>query len=810
MAVPDDGASDVNPRGRWPRGMRFVVLGATAAFLAGLSLAFPSGGDDSVLVAAGAEEAPHPLIGKYCMSCHDEEEQAANLAFEALDFERVDADAEIWEKVGRKLGAGLMPPAGNPRPSRQESEAFLRTLTRRLDAAAPAPPPVPLRRLNRTEYANVIRDLLGLEIDAASLLPPDAASKGFDNIAAVLSTSPALIQGYLDAGMKISRLAVGDMGIEPERVVFRAPPALNQETQLEGLPLGTRGGIRVSHFFPLDAEYEISVDAGPGTSGFMRRAPGPMPAVDLTVDGRAVPVKYDGPTKDTPVTYGPVRIKVGAGLRVLTAALSDPTTAAGVNDLYATFPRKGMIFSIVVNGPFAPSGPGHTASRQKIFTCRPGNAAEEAPCARRIVTRLASLAFRQPLAAEGEDVERIMRFYESGHLKGGFEAGVERALAYILMDPRFLYRLEREPESLKPGERFRIDDIDLASRLSFFLWSSIPDEALLQVAAEGRLSAPGELQRQVKRMLADPKARAMVDNFAAQWLSLRELTSAQPEGRTFDDNLRHAFAQEIKLMVEAVIAEDRSVLELLDADYTFVNERLARHYGIEGVVGDHFRRVSLPEDSPRRGLLGKGAVLTVTSVANRTSPVIRGAWILENVLGSPPSPPPPGVENNLDEVVAQPTTLRARLQQHRENKVCASCHNMMDPLGLALENYDHIGQWRTLDNGLPIDASGVMVDGTPIEGPADLRRVILSRSDAFVETLIEKLMTFGLGRHVTHADMPAIRAIARQAGSKGHRFSALVQGIVASEPFQMRTRTPEEQEPAAGPPLRMTQNGAGQ
>jgi hypothetical protein len=819
MGLPVDRAGDVNShpgshagdtaprRGRWPRGMRFVVLGATAAFLAGLSLLFPSGGNESAPMMAGAENAPHPLIGKYCMSCHDEEEQAANLSFGALDLDRVGANAETWEKVGRKLSAGLMPPAGNPRPSREESEAFLKTLTRRLDATMPAPAPVPLRRLNRTEYANVIRDLLGLEIDAASLLPPDAASKGFDNIAAVLSTSPALIQGYLDAGMKISRLAVGDMAIEPERVVFRAPPALNQETQLEGLPLGTRGGIRVRHFFPLDGEYEISVDAGPGTSGFMRRAPGPMPAVDLTVDGRAVPVKYEGPTKDTPVTHGPVRIKVEAGVRVVTAALMDPTTAAGVNDLYATFPRKGMIFNIVVNGPFAPTGPGDTASRQKIFVCRPATAADEAPCARRIVTRLASRAFRQPLEAQGEDIDRIMRFYESGHMKGGFEAGVERALAYILMDPRFLYRFEREPESLKPGERFRIDDIDLASRLSFFLWSSIPDDELLQVAAGRRLSAPGELQRQVKRMLADPKARALVDNFAAQWLSLRELTSAQPEGRTFDDNLRQAFAQEIKLMVGGVIAEDRSVLELLDADYTFVNERLARHYGIEGVVGDHFRRVGLPKDSPRRGLLGKGAVLTVTSVANRTSPVIRGAWILENVLGSPPSPPPPGVETNLDGAAAQPTTLRARLEQHRVNKVCASCHNMMDPIGLALENYDHIGQWRTLDSGLPIDASGVMVDGTPIDGPADLRRAILSRSDAFVETLIEKLMTFGLGRHVTHSDMPAIRAIARQADAEGQRFSALVLGIVSSEPFRMRAGTPDDT--AAEPPLRMTKNGAG-
>jgi hypothetical protein len=375
-----------------------------------------------------------------------------------------------------------------------------------------------------------------------------------------------------------------------------------------------------------------------------------------------------------------------------------------------------------------------------------------------------------------------MRFYETGRSQGGFESGIQQALAYILMDPRFLYRFEREPATLQAGQTFRISDVDLASRLSFFIWSSIPDDELLQAAAEGRLSTPGELERHVKRMLADPKASALVDNFAAQWLQLRVLASAQPEGREFDDNLRQAFEQEARLMFASIVNEDRSVLELLDADYTFVNARLARHYGIDGVVGDHFRRVQLPKDSPRRGLLGKGAVLTVTSVANRTSPVIRGAWVLENVLGVPPSPPPPGVENNLDAAVGKPTTLRERLAIHRTNKVCASCHNMMDPIGLALENYDHIGKWRTLDSGLPIDASGVMVDGTRLTGAADLRKAILSRSDGFVETLTEKLMTFALGRHVVYGDMPAIRRIEHDANGNGDRFSALILGIVASEP----------------------------
>jgi len=778
---------------RLPRGARFGVLALAGVFLASLSLLFPSKHDDKSHSGALAANAPHPLIGKYCLSCHDSVEGAGKLVLEDLDFDQVPANAEIWEKVRRKLSAGVMPPLGNPRPSKAESEDFIQLLTQRLDSATPAPAPVALRRLNRTEYANVIRDLLGLKIDPATMLPPDAASRGFDNISAVLSTSPALIQGYLDAGMKISRLAVGDRAIEPERTVYRAPPALNQETQLEGLPLGTRGGVRLSHFFPLDAEYEISVEAGPGSSGFMRRAPGPVPGVDLTVDGRAVPLQPpSGPPKDTPTVNGPARIKVAAGQRTITAALVDPTSAAGVNDLYSTFPRKGAIFKVVVNGPFAPTGAGQTASRQKIFGCRPTSQTDEPRCARENIARLAQHAFRTPLAPQSEDVSRIMQFYDAGHAKGGFEGGMQQALAYILMDPRFLYRFEREPESAKPGQPFRIDDLDLASRLSFFIWSSIPDDELLQVAAEKRLSQPGELERQVKRMLADPRSSALVDNFAAQWLRLRQLATAQPEGREFDDNLRQAFEQEARLMFASVVNEDRNVLELLDADYTFLNERLARHYGIDGVVGDQFRKVSLPKESPRRGLLGKGAVLTVTSVANRTSPVIRGAWILENVLGIPPSPPPPGVENNLDAAAAKPTTLRARLAEHRTNKVCASCHNVMDPIGLALENYDHIGKWRTLDSGLPIDASGVMVDGTQLTGPADLRKAILSRSDAFVETFIEKLMTFGLGRHVVDGDMPAIRHIEHEAGQQGDRFSAVILGIVKSEPFLMRTKSSEE------------------
>jgi hypothetical protein len=748
-----------------PKGGRFLVLAGAAAFLAGLAVVFPVHGDLAGAALKVAANAPHPLIGKYCMSCHDSEEHVANLAFDKLSLQRVRANPEVWEKVARKLNAGLMPPTGNPRPPADEIKGFLKDLTARLDVAAPAPAPVTLRRLNRTEYGNVIRDLLGLQIDPTTLLPPDAASGGFDNIADVLSTSPALIQAYLDVGMRLSHLALGDLSMEPERRVYRAPVGLNHETQLEGLPLGTRGGLRVAHYFPLDAQYEISVDSGAGISGFLRRGPGPMPQVDLTVDGRNIPLNPQGPT----------RITVRAGLRPVTAALVDPVNAVGVNELYAVYPHKGAVFNIVVNGPFRATGLGNTPSRRKILLCQPRTPAEEQPCARRIVANLATHAFRAPLGADSAEVSSIMRFYEAGRAKGGFESGVQYALAYILMDPRFLYRFQRDP------------DIDLASRLSFFLWSSIPDDELLRLAAEHRLSNRQELEHQVVRMLADPKASGLVDNFAAQWLRLRELASAQPQSRDFDDNLREAFEREAKLVFASVVNENRSVIDLLDANYTFVNERLAHHYGIEGVTGDYFRRVTLPENSPRRGLLGKGSVLTVTSVSNRTSPVIRGAWVLENLLGTPPSPPPPGVENKLDAAAAVPTTLRARLAMHRANKVCATCHNMMDPIGLALENYDQVGKWRTLDNGLPIDASGVMVDGTRINGEADLRKAILSRSDAFVATMIEKLMTFALGRHVTYGDMPAVRRIARDASAGGERFRDIVLGIVNSEPFQMRT-----------------------
>lgn len=743
-----------------------VILAAGAAYLAALGVAFPVKGDE----VAMAENAPHPMIGKYCMSCHDSEERVAGLSFEGMDFSHPSKNAAMWEKVVRKMSAGAMPPLNSPRPNAAEMASFLGTLTSKLDAKPASLLPTGLRRLNRTEYANAVRDLIGLEINAADYLPPDAATGGFDNISNVLTTSPALIQGYLNAGLKISSIATGDKALELTRTVYNAPGKLVQTKHLDGFPLGTRGGIRVDHFFPVDGTYEISVRSG--TGGFIagRRAPAPMPAINMTIDGRRLALGKEDK----------IRVRLGAGRRTITAALLDEVAGAGVNDVYAHYLTKGLVLNVAINGPFAMEGPGRSAPRATVFTCRPKTWMEEKPCARSILTRLGSLAFRRPLKPMGDEVEAIMKLYDKGRGQGSFEDGVRAGLSYILVDPRFIYRFEQPVAK----DNFAISDLDMASRLSFFLWSSIPDKQLLDLAAAGKLSDPAVLDQQVNRMLADPKAEALVDNFATQWLHLRELRSAQRESADFDDNLRVAFENETKGLFRYVMLQNRPILDFLDADYTFVNERLARHYGISGVKGDYFRKVSLSKDSVRRGLLGQGAILTVTSVANRTSPVIRGAWVLENILGVKPPPPPPGVEANLD-ANADATSLRQRLAIHRENKVCASCHNMMDPIGLAMENYDLVGQWRTMDGIFPVDASGVMSDGTKINGPRDLRKAILARSDAFTHTFIEKMMIFALGRELSFADMPEVRRIAHESAANGERFQTILRGIVSSRQFRM-------------------------
>jgi uncharacterized protein DUF1592/uncharacterized protein DUF1588/uncharacterized protein DUF1587/uncharacterized protein DUF1585/uncharacterized protein DUF1595 len=733
-----------------------------------------------------AAAAAPALLTQYCISCHNGRLKTGGLALDALNFEHVGDDAATWEKVVVKIRAGMMPPSGARRPERAVLDTFASDLEARLDRAtvpsagldAPA-----LHRLNRTEYANAIRDLLALDVDVAVLLPPDSSSDGFDNIADALSVSPSLIQGYVSAAMKISRRAIGDRTLTPTQITYPAPGGLAQDRHIEGLPLGTRGGILVRHTFPLDAEYEFSVAGGAGFGG------GGGAAVDVTLDGEKI-------ATTTPRSF---RVNVTAGPHVIGAALVDRVRSAGVDEAFSdfrinsTFTAVGGIQTVVITGPFSATSPGDTPSRHRVFVCQPsarltGSANDEGACARQIVTTLARRAYRRPALAD--EVEMLMGFYQQGRAAGDFETGIQQAVARVLVSPAFLFRVEAEPRGVQAGAPYRLSDLDLASRLSFFLWSSIPDDELLDVAAKGKLHDPKVLEQQVKRMLADPKAQALTNNFAGQWLYLRDLANVQTSAKNFDDNLRQAFRRETEMLFESIVREDRSVVDLLNADYTFVDERLARHYGIPNIHGSYFRRVSLDPASPRRGLLGQGSMLTVTSVATRTSPVQRGRWILENLLGTPAPVPPPGVDTNLekDPEAVKATSLRQRLEAHRSNPVCASCHKIMDPIGFGLENFDLIGGWRERDGRTPVDASGQLVDGTKLNGPADLRQALLSRSDAFVTTATEKLFTYALGRPVHYDDMPAVRSIVRRGARNSYRFSSLVLGVVESTPFQMKIK----------------------
>ncbi|WP_051003787.1 DUF1592 domain-containing protein [Sphingobium sp. SYK-6] len=771
------------------KGIRHLAVAAMALVLVLLAYLFPVGGSDAPSPAMLAK-APHPLIGKYCMSCHDSVEKTAGLAFDEMSLANPSKAPELWEATVRRLSSGMMPPAGEPRPSKAEARELIQAITSSLDGAKPLPAPAVLRRLTRSEYGNVIRDLLGLNVDVTTLLPPDPSTKGFDNIGEILTTSPALVQGYLNAGMRISRLAVGDPTMASARRAFPVPQKLDNSRYIAGLPLGTRGGVRLNVLFPVEGDYEVEVRAGPGITLFRKYGGGKMPNVDLTVAGKAFPVD----------SKGKARVHVRAGEFPVTVALRDVDLEPGVDEIYATFNVKGTIMDVAVNGPFNVKGVGKTATRSKIFSCYPRKPMEERACARSIVARLAGKAFRRPVAEQSADMDLLMRYYDQGRGRGNFETGVQQALAYVLVDPRFLYRVEQEPAGAAPGSVYPVSPIEFASRLSFFLWSSIPDGALMASAVSGKLTQPAELERQVRRMIADKRADAFVDNFAGQWLNLRQLASAERESKDFDDNLRFAMERETKLLFANVLRGDRPAVELLNADYTFVNERLARHYGIKGVQGDYFRRIALPPSNPRRGLLGHASILTVTSVANRTSPVIRGAWVLENILGVPPSPPPPGVETNLDASVKTPQTLRERLAQHRENPACASCHNMMDPIGLTMENFDQTGKWRTHDGPFPINASGTLVDGTALRDSADLNRALLKYSDAFVANLTSKLMTYALGRPVNAHEMPAVREVMRRSKSQGNGLISIIMGVVESQPFLTRTNAARP----LGPPSRST------
>jgi mono/diheme cytochrome c family protein len=723
------------------------------------------------------------VVQRYCQTCHNVRVKAGGLLLDQLDVDRPDREPQSWEKVVRKLRTGMMPPAGAPRPDRATLDRLAATLETALDraaAAAPNPGAPLLHRLNRAEYANAVRDLLDLPVDAAALLPGDDSSEGFDNMASALGVSPALMQAYVSAAEKISRLAVGDPTTTSEIATYPAPRGLSQAETREGFSSGTRGGFVVEHVFPLEAEYEFRVTRTAG--GFGLPAVGAEEPVEIAIDGaRLLLIGRDAPRAN--------RVKVPAGAHAVGASVVRQANARGVDDLFSEWGISSGVGSLSILGPFNATGPGDTPSRRKIFVCRPARPEDETPCARRTLTALAARAYRRPVPESDPAIDILMGFYRSGRERRGFDTGIQYAVARVLVDPRFIFRFEREPEKSPAGTIYRLDNFELASRLSFFLWSSVPDEDLLAAAKAGTLTNPPVLERQTRRMLADPKADAFVDNLAGQWLLLRLLDSLSPGTKEYDGNLRYAFRRETELLFETILREDRSVLDLVDADFTFVDERLARHYGIANVSGSRFRRVSLG-DSPRRGLLGQGSILAATSAGNRTSPVKRGRWILENLLGAPVPNPPPGVETNLEKSVgpAVPdTSLRQRLERHRANPSCASCHAVMDPIGFALENYDVIGKWRDTDGAVPVNAAGKLVDGTPLDGPGSLRRALLARRDAFVTNATEKLLTYALGRRIEYFDMPAVRGIVRNAGPD-HRLSSLVVGIVKSVPFQMKRK----------------------
>jgi len=756
----------------------FIIIGATLLFQQD---------------AASQNQAPErALINQYCLSCHNEKTKTAELMLDKMDIDRPGDNAEKWEKVVRKVRAGMMPPSGMPRPDRVALDAVALKIETGLDrAAATSPNPgwTGLHRLNRTEYTNSIRDLLALDIDASTLLPADDSSEGFDNIADALAISPALIERYAAAAIKISRLAVGNPLVASSTVTYRAPSDFSQRDHLEGMPLGTHGGLKVRHTFPVDAQYTIQIRArgggssggGLGTGG--GRGAGPSEEqVEVTLNGERIRL--------VAASGASIKIDVKAGPQTIGAALVRRSPSGG-DEIWQAALNSGGVTSIAITGPTNPTGSGDTPSRRTIFACTPASPAEESACAKQIITKLAERAYRQPPTAQ--DLDTLLGFFQTARANGNFENGVEQALARVLMDPRFVFRFEREPANLKAGVSYRVSDLELASRLSFFLWSSIPDDELLQAAIQGKLHEPAVLEAQARRMLADPKASNLSTNFGGQWLFLRDLKAAKPESREFNDNLRQAFRRETEMLLETILREDRSVLDLLDADYTFVDETLAKHYGMPNVRGSRFRRIQITDDN-RRGLLGQGSFLLVTSVATRTSPVARGKWVLENMLGTAPPLPPPNVPAlPEDEKSQQASSLRDKMEQHRKNPVCASCHKIMDPIGFSLENFDLIGKWRAMDGGKAIDATSQLVDGTPLNGPASLRQALLSRSDVFVRTMTEKLMTFGTGRGLKYYDMPAVRSIARDAARNNNRYSSIILGIVKSDPFQMKVKQAEAQ-----------------
>jgi len=788
-----------------------VFLGVSVMLATTVSGPVETAGPQQASVSARPSTSSHSaLLEQYCVTCHNErlrDRGTVPVALDAVDLSTVPAQAELWEKVIRKLRTGSMPPMGRPRPDATVADSFAVFLETEIDRAAAAHPnpgrTEPLHRLNRTEYQNAIRDLLALDIDAAKLVPADDQSYGFDNIAGVLKVSPTLLERYMGAAREISRLAVGASAMTPAGETFRVVSDLSQYQHRDGLPFGTRGGVSVPYNFPRDGDYDIKLELLDLFAGAPIREPHQL---ELSLDGEQIGLFHlapRDPEADQGAAYnsGPdaleVRVPVKAGPRVITATFIKKTDALaesvrqpfarphGEGDYLLYQPHLG---TVAITGPFNVTGVDDTPARRRIFVCRPSSSAEEGPCARQILSTLARRAYRRPVAEN--DLDDLAAFYNEGREADGFDAGIERALRALLVSPDFLFRVVSDPPGTAAGDHYPLSDLELASRMSFFLWSSVPDDELLDVAEQGRLQDPTVVEAQVRRMLADPRSEALAKNFAGQWLRLRNISGALPSDVIFPDfgeSLREDFVRETELFFDSIMRDGRSVTELLTADYTFLNERLASHYDITGVYGSDFRRVALV-DPNRHGLLGQGSILTVTSYPDRTSPVGRGKWVLENVLGTPPPPPPANVpELEPDADSGKALSMRERMEQHRANPVCASCHRIMDPLGLALENFDAVGRWRAhMPGGTAIDATGTMPDGTAFEGPADLRELLVGNPEQFATVVTEKLLTYALGRGVEYYDAPAVRQITRGAAGDDYGLASLVVGVVQSTPFQMR------------------------
>ena len=763
------------------------------------------------VAAVNSAAAARTAITQYCVACHNEKLKTAGLTLDTLNIEKVAENSHAWEKVVRKLRGRMMPPLPQARPDESTYNGLVAYLERALDAAAAANPDPgrtsTFRRLNRAEYQNAIRDLLELDVDVAPLLPRDDASYGFDNVG-VSDLSPTLLERYLTAAQKISRLAVGLSAPGTAINVVTLPVDLTQEGHMEGLPFGTRGGTLVRYTFPLDGQYEIRVRLMRNRNENVEGLSEPHD-MELTLDGERLRVFTIVPDRNASGGYYAdenvdrdlrVRIPVKAGPHAIGATFIRKTNALLETerqpyDAHFNMDRhprlQPAVYSVSIGGPFDAVGVGETPSRRRIFTCRPSSssASAEERCANTILSTLTRRAYRRPVTEE--DLRMPMKFFRDGRNGADFDAGIEMALRAILSSTEFLFRVERDPAGARSNQVYRISDLELASRLSFFLWSSIPDDELMNLAVQNRLHQPAVLEAQVRRMMTDARSRALVTNFAGQWLYLRNLAASTPDARLFpdfDENVRQAMRQETELFFASVVQEDRSVVDLLDANYTFLNDRLARHYGIAGIQGSHFRRVVLSPDTMRGGLLGQGSILTVTSYANRTSPVLRGKWILENILGTPPPSPPANVPPLADnDPVRKAQTMRERMEQHRSNAACSGCHQLMDPIGLAVENFDAVGRWRNRGEGdVAMDVVGALPGGATFTGVAGLKKALLERPDMFVTTVTEKLLTYAIGRGIDAADAPAVRAITRDARNRNYRFSSLIMGVVQSTPFQMR------------------------